>query len=103
MFFRSDLKGNRAPAAVNRRLIKMKFEFFQKLADLLTNFKDAMGTIVVPLGALAVAFCAFKIIQCSNDRDVSSAKSWLIVIIIGVLLFYFAEDLISSFASLAQS
>ena len=79
------------------------FTFFTKLATVLRNFKASMGTIIVPLAALAAAFCAVQIIIADNPREVQTAKSWLLGIVVGVLLFYFAGDLIQAFADLAKT
>lgn len=76
-------------------------EFFTNLANLLNQFRQAMGTIVGPIAILCVAFCAIKIIMADNPREVQTAKSWLIGIIIGVILFYFAPSLINSISALA--
>lgn len=79
------------------------FGFFSKLAQVLRNFKASMATIIVPLGALAAGICAVRIMIADNKQEVASAKSWLIGIVIGVLLFYFAGELIQAFADLASA
>ena len=79
----------------------MDMEFFTNLADLITQFRNGMASIVGPIAILCVAFCAIKIIMADNPRELQTAKSWLIGIVIGVILFYFAPSLIDSISALA--
>lgn len=78
-------------------------EFFQKVGNMLTSFRESTQAIVIPLGALCIAFCAFQIISAGNTQETSRAKSWLIGIVIGMALWFFAPTLAATIASLAQS
>lgn len=70
---------------------------FTQLKDLFKSLYENLGTIVGPIAILAVAICAVKIIMADNAREVQTAKSWLIGIVIGILLFYLAPTLVEAF------
>ena len=76
-------------------------EIFTKLKQILDNLYTNFKTIVGPIAVLAVAICAIKIIMAENDRSVQSAKTWLIGIIIGLIIFYLAPTIVSTFSALS--
>lgn len=78
-------------------------EFFQKVGNILTTFRTSTQAVLIPLAALCIAICAFKIIVADNQQETSRAKSWLIGIIIGMALWFFAPVLANTIATLAQA
>lgn len=76
-------------------------EVFNQLKLIFENLYNNFKTIVGPIAILAVAICSIKIIIAENDRSVQSAKNWLIGIIIGLIIFYLAPAIVSTFSALS--
>ena len=93
------LVGVFASILVSQGVFAGTFDGVTKVAQ--TLYKD-LRVVVTAAGILSAAFCAIKIIIASDKAQVAQAKSWLIAIVVGVVLFYLAPALVNSIKNVAS-
>ena len=69
---------------------------FEKAQALLQEIYSKLGILVGTMGGLAIAVCAAKLLWASDPQSVKMAKTWLIWIVIGLVLFFSAGLIVST-------
>lgn len=74
-----------------------------KTRTVLENIMTKVKGIATPVAVLAAIFCGVKLLVASDPQSVKSAKSWLLTIVIGLLVIYLADPLVTTVVTLLTS
>lgn len=67
-----------------------------KATKVLNTFSDALRQIATPLAVLALGACGIMYIFANSAQEGAKIKSWIIKIVIGIGLLYFAQTFVNT-------
>ena len=67
-----------------------------KATKVLNTFSDALRQIATPLAVLALGACGIMYIFANSAQEGAKIKSWIIKIVIGIGLLYFAQTFVDT-------
>ena len=73
-----------------------------KATDVLDTFMTALQKIASPLAVLALGACGIMYIFANSAQEGAKIKSWIIKIVIGIGLLYFAETFVKTVINIVQ-
>lgn len=73
-----------------------------KAGDVLDTFSNALRQIATPLAVLALGACGIMYIFANSAQEGAKIKSWIVKIVIGIGLLYFAETFVHTIISIVQ-
>ena len=76
-------------------------DLFSKVAELLTGLYSGMSVIINAVALVCIAICAVMWVTSSDPQGVRKAKTWLLSILGGLLLYNLAGLIINSINQLA--
>ena len=93
----TELKAPLDPVEVTHPLDeRFTLNFFSD-GNLFGSVLSFFGSIIRPLAIISIAICGLVLITAPDPRSVEQAKSWLKYVVIGLLIFYLAPAIITTF------
>ena len=73
-----------------------------KAKKVLDTFMLALQSIATPLAVLALGACGIMYIFANSAQEGAKIKSWIIKIVIGIALLYFAQTFVETIISIVH-
>ena len=77
-------------------------ETVTKATNVLDTFSEALRQIATPLAVLALGACGIMYIFANSAQEGAKIKSWIIKIVIGIGLLYFAQTFVKTVINIVQ-
>lgn len=77
-------------------------DVFDSISALITTMGGKFASIANPIAVVALIICGIKMLMASDPQSVRSAKQWIIIILLGLIVINLAGPIVNTIQTLSN-